>query len=544
MSFMTKLNIEKRVWLLSTIFMSFFLALLIYDTFEYKHNLQLGKVGKLASVIDIAESIIDSQYQRYKNGEISELEAQEQSKRLIAQMRYEGQEYIWIHDIDNTMVMHPINSSLIGNNVASTQDAKGKFLFVEMTKVASKPGGGEVDYYWPKPGSDKAEPKMSFVKKIKYWGWILGSGVYIDDIESEFSQSVMSKLFVLALISAVCLVFVFKIIASIVRPIKATTKAMNNIASGDGDLTQRLKSQGDDELALLSKAFNTFTENVQGVVKHMSENGAQVAAQTQSLEQTCEHSSNAMRQNRQETEQVATAVYQMSATISEVAQNASETSNSVNLVKGKAQKAQQVVEQSIDSISSLADSVNKASQTISQLATETENIGSILDVIRGIAEQTNLLALNAAIEAARAGEQGRGFAVVADEVRSLAKRTQDATEEIQTMIEQLQDGAHSAVSVISSGNDIAQTSVEKSTSVGAALSEISHDITSVSDMSMHIASATEEQSATIDLINKNVDSINHSFSELTETSHQVENSSSELKGIADDMHNLIKTFKV
>lgn len=541
---MTKLNIEKRVWLLSTIFMSFFLALLIYDTFEYKHNLQLGKVGKLASVIDIAESIIDSQYQRYKNGEISELEAQEQSKRLIAQMRYEGQEYIWIHDIDNTMVMHPINSSLIGNNVASTQDAKGKFLFVEMTKVASKPGGGEVDYYWPKPGSDKAEPKMSFVKKIKYWGWILGSGVYIDDIESEFSQSVMSKLFVLALISAVCLVFVFKIIASIVRPIKATTKAMNNIASGDGDLTQRLKSQGDDELALLSKAFNTFTENVQGVVKHMSENGAQVAAQTQSLEQTCEHSSNAMRQNRQETEQVATAVYQMSATISEVAQNASETSNSVNLVKGKAQKAQQVVEQSIDSISSLADSVNKASQTISQLATETENIGSILDVIRGIAEQTNLLALNAAIEAARAGEQGRGFAVVADEVRSLAKRTQDATEEIQTMIEQLQDGAHSAVSVISSGNDIAQTSVEKSTSVGAALSEISHDITSVSDMSMHIASATEEQSATIDLINKNVDSINHSFSELTETSHQVENSSSELKGIADDMHNLIKTFKV
>lgn len=233
-----------------------------------------------------------------------------------------------------------------------------------------------------------------------------------------------------------------------------------------------------------------------------------------------------------------------SATINEVAQNASEASNSVNLVKGKAHNAQRVVEQSIDSISELADSVTKASETIQNLAAETENIGSILDVIRGIAEQTNLLALNAAIEAARAGEQGRGFAVVADEVRSLAKRTQDATEEIQAMIEQLQSGAHSAVSVISNGNEIAQNTVEKSAVVGEALSEISQDITSVSDMSMQIASATEEQSATVDLINKNVDSINQSFADVTETSHQVKGSSSELKAVADDMHNLIKTFKV
>lgn len=544
MSFMVNINIEKRVWLLSAIFMSFFITLLIYDTFEYKHNLQLGKIGKLSTVVDIAESIIEAQYKRYQAGEITEQEAKEQSKLLIGQMRYENKEYVWIHDINNTMVMHPIKPKLIGKNNSNVKDAKGKYLFVEMTKTAQQQGGGEVDYYWPKPGSEQPEPKMSFVKKIKYWGWILGSGVYIDDIESEFAQSVMSKLFALGVILAICLLFVLKIIASIVRPIKSTTKAMNNIASGDGDLTQRLKSQGNDELALLSRAFNTFTENVQNVIKRMGENGDHVVEQTQSLEQTCEQSSKAMRQNRQETEQVATAVYQMSATISEVAQNASETSNSVNLVKDKAQKAQQVVEQSIDSISSLAQSVNEASQTISKLALETENIGSILDVIRGIAEQTNLLALNAAIEAARAGEQGRGFAVVADEVRSLAKRTQDATEEIQNMIEQLQTGAHSAVSVISSGKDIAQKSVEKSASVGTALLEISHDITSVSDMSMHIASATEEQSATIDLINKNVDSINQSFAEVTETSHQVENSSSQLKYVADDMHNLIKTFKV
>lgn len=544
MSVMTKLNIEKRVWLLCSILVSFIIILFIYDTFEYKQNLKAAKMDKLAAIVDVADSIIVSEHQRYLDGEITEQQAQEESKRLIANLRYQGNEYYWIHNTSNEMVMHPIKPALNGTKVGGIKDPNGKALFIEMTNLVNSQRAGQVDYYWPKPGSEDPVPKLSYVKKAKYWNWIIGSGVYVDDVESEFVASATSKVIILLFILVFCFFIVLKIVRSIVRPIKKTTGAMNNIASGDGDLTQRLKSKGNDELAGLSKAFNTFTENVQSVIKSMAYNGDQVVAQTQHLEQICEQSSKVMQQNRHETEQVATAVYQMSATINEVAQNASEASNSVNLVKGKAHNAQRVVEQSIDSISELADSVTKASETIQNLAAETENIGSILDVIRGIAEQTNLLALNAAIEAARAGEQGRGFAVVADEVRSLAKRTQDATEEIQTMIEQLQNGAHSAVSVISSGNEIAQNTVEKSAVVGEALSEISQDITSVSDMSMQIASATEEQSATVDLINKNVDSINQSFADVTETSHQVKGSSSELKTVADDMHNLIKTFKV
>lgn len=544
MPLMAKLNIEKRVWILCFIFMTFFISLIVYDTFEYKESLKQGKLDKLSSVVSLAESIIDDQYQRLSRGEITEQQAKDQSKTLINKLRYDDNEYLWLHDTDNNMVAHPIKPELTGTSVATIKDAKGEYLFAKMTKLAIRDGAGEIDYYWPKPGSKKPVAKISYVKQAKHWNWIIGSGVYVDDIETEFAKAVMSKLIVLAVIFVISLAVVVKLISSIVKPIKKTTAAMNNIASGDGDLTQRLNTEGEDELAALSLAFNTFTENVQKVIKNMGLHGDHVVEQAEQLQQSCETSSAAMLQNRHETEQVATAVYQMSATINEVAQNAQHASSSVNTVKEQSDFAQHAVAEGIDTINQLADSVKQASTTISKLALETENIGSILDVIRGIAEQTNLLALNAAIEAARAGEQGRGFAVVADEVRSLAKRTQDATEEIQVMIEQLQAGAHSAVEVIGAGAKVADTSVTTSAKVGEALAQIGSGINQVSDMSVQIASATEEQSATIELINKNVDSINHSFAQSTETSHQVSHSSTELKAVADDMHSLIKTFKV
>lgn len=544
MSMMTKLNIEKRVWLLSFVLLSCIILITAFDIYEYRQNLQAGKIDKLQSVVDIAISVIDEEHERFKNGEITEQQAQENAKNIIKQLRYQGKEYYWIHNTNNVMVMHPIKPSLNGKNVAGVKDPNGKALFVEMTNLVNRKGTGEVEYYWPKPGSEEAVPKLSNVKKSKHWNWIVGSGVYIDDVEHEFTSTISKRITFLVLLLVASFFIVYRIVGSIVRPIKKTTLAMNNIASGDGDLTQRLKSKGDDELALLSRAFNKFAENVQQVILRMNNNGDQVVSQTQHLEEVTERSSNLLNDHKKETEQVATAVYEMSATINEVAQNAAEASQSVQNVKQKASSAQNVVQQSIASINSLASSVDQASETIKALAEETENIGSILDAIRGIAEQTNLLALNAAIEAARAGEQGRGFAVVADEVRSLAKRTQDATEEIQTMIEQLQQGANSAVTVISNGNSVAQASVEKSGVVGEVLTEITSDINSVSDMNLQIASATEQQSATVELINKNVDNINHAFTETAETSRQVEHASSELKAVADDMHELIKTFKV
>ena len=199
---------------------------------------------------------------------------------------------------------------------------------------------------------------------------------------------------------------------------------------------------------------------------------------------------------------------------------------------------------SISATHNLAQSVDQAVTSIQTLETDVENIGGILDVIRSIADQTNLLALNAAIEAARAGEQGRGFAVVADEVRVLAQRTQESTEEIQSMIEQLQNGAHNTVTVIQTGRSQAEVSVQQSEQAGATLSSITQDILSVADMNTHIASATEQQSSTVNMISHNVNNMHHAFGQTTESSQQVTQSSEQLNQLANNIHKLLGQFKI
>ncbi|MEH6824235.1 MAG: methyl-accepting chemotaxis protein [Motiliproteus sp.] len=247
--------------------------------------------------------------------------------------------------------------------------------------------------------------------------------------------------------------------------------------------------------------------------------------------------------HQEETHQVAAAVHELSATVQEVAQNAAEAARSVQAVREQALDGQSVVQESVSSINLLADSVDQAANNIQVLEADVQNIGGILDVIRSIADQTNLLALNAAIEAARAGDQGRGFAVVADEVRSLAKRTQESTEEIQGMIEQLQQGANTAVKTIRTGSEQAQASVGHAQRAGDALAQITEDVLKVSDMNMQIASATEEQSATVEMINQNVSNINHAFTETASGAEQIATSGVQLKQLADELNHLLQQFK-
>lgn len=364
---------------------------------------------------------------------------------------------------------------------------------------------------------------------------------------SHYVSSIASARNITLAIGAAALIIGFfvavMISRTIVNPITNAVNAMNEIAQGDGDLTQRLAQEGKDEIAQLGAAFNRFAEKVRDMVAQVSNSTTTLAASAEEMSVITSETNQGVQKQQSETEMVATAMNEMTATVHEVARHATEASGAAKTADKDAQDGKAVVQQTVSSINSLASEIESATLVIQQLETDSETIGTVLDVIRGIAEQTNLLALNAAIEAARAGEQGRGFAVVADEVRTLASRTQESTQEIQTMIESLQQGSSNAVKAMNASQAQSQQSVEQATNASNSLDAITAAITTISDMNIQIASAAEEQSSVAEEINQNVVNISQVVEQTAEGAQQTQISSQQLSVLASSLQSLVGQFK-
>jgi methyl-accepting chemotaxis protein len=352
-----------------------------------------------------------------------------------------------------------------------------------------------------------------------------------------------SAIIVAAIAMAIGLLLATLIARSIVQPISAAAAAMRDIAAGEGDLTRRLAVNGRDEVADLAQAFNNFAEKVRVLVSNVAGSTAQVASAAEEMSAITEELNRDLANQRAEIEQVATAMNEMTATVQEVARPAAQAARAADSTDQQAVQGQHVVASTVSAIGAVASDVERAAQVIARLQDDSKSISGVLEVIRGVADQTNLLALNAAIEAARAGEQGRGFAVVADEVRTLASRTQQSTGEIQTVIQQLQSAAGEAAAVMQQSQTRAQDSVNQAQQASGALQQITLAVTSINDMNAQIASAAEEQSAVSDEINQNVVNINDVADRVTEAADQTAQASSQLARLAVDLQTLVGQFK-
>lgn len=358
---------------------------------------------------------------------------------------------------------------------------------------------------------------------------------------------ILSMEIVAGIIAALVLIIVISWVifkATIAKRLNQMIKAMEEVASGDGDLTRRVTSDGEDELAKIGKAFNSFINDMHHSVQQIADTYQHVDSLSNELASVSNETRGRLQQQQTEVEMVATAMNEMTASSRDISQTASHASDSAKSADGHVIEGKEVVSQAINSITSLSNQVEQTTEAIKRLETDSENIGSVLDVIRGIAEQTNLLALNAAIEAARAGEQGRGFAVVADEVRTLANRTQQSTEEIQRTISRLQQGSKEAVEAMSRGRDQTTISVEHTEKVGKTLDAIEEAVSSIHEMNSSVATATEEQSSVSEEINQNITNINSATADSVTSTQQVADTSDQLAVASAQLKSLIDRYKI
>jgi methyl-accepting chemotaxis protein len=544
MTLLRKIKISRRLALLIALFLVGFIIMITTILIQYRTSLLDSRALQTQLLVESTHSLMQNYYARQLSGELTNDQAKTQALSSISKLRYGMGNYFWVNDYEARMIMHPIKPTLDGKDLSNFADPTGKKIFNEMTLIVKQSGQGFIPYHWPKPESTEAQAKISFVKGFLPWQLIIGSGVYIDDIERDFSKIAFTLGFITLLI-LVPLLFISTLIArSISSPINATTKAMNDISAGEGDLTQRLHSEGNDEVASMVLAFNTFIEKIQTTIADVNNAHTALAQATHQLDDFAKSGKQHMEQQNQETYQVATAVTEMSSTVQEIARSAEQAADSVKGANDQALEGLEIMAKTSNGITDLAHEVKCAAEVIDQLQAESQSIGSVLDVIRGIAEQTNLLALNAAIEAARAGEQGRGFAVVADEVRTLASRTQKSTEEINEMIAHLQKGTAQAVSTMNNGSKKASDTVELADTSAHALKKIVNSISTISEMNIQIATAAEEQSCVAQEIDRSIVRISKLSEESSDNSNQVSAATSDLKNLGAELNRIINKFKV
>jgi len=544
MTSLRKITIKARLWLIlaATIIC---VVLIELQAMQRLHtSMTLGRELAVEQQTDNTFSLVNHYYDLFQAG-MPEQQAKQEAINAIRKLRYNGSEYFWVNDANHIMIVHGAKPELEGKNVADVKDPDGVFLFREIVKTAkSSRDGGFVNYMWPKAGKEQPQPKISFVKEFKPWGWIVGTGVYTDDISTAFWRDAtemltVSIIFMVALVAGLML-----IVNSIRTPLRDVHNAMNEIARGEGDLTQRLPIRGNDEITAIARSFNTFITQIQDLVKE-SKNASEILSRlSEEISSISSETRHLTDDQLQQTDQAATGSNEMSQTIHEVAGNAERAASAATDVAENANSGKSTMEKTQQRIGHLAKDIQQSCEVIQGLQAETDSIGSVLDVIRGIAEQTNLLALNAAIEAARAGEQGRGFAVVADEVRSLASRTQESTEEINKMISRLQEQAASAVRSMEENAKNSEDTAESAHIALESISSISSAVNTITEMSLSIASAVEEQSAAANEISGNVIRIAESSGHIADNMRKTETSSHKLSESSSAMVNLIQRFKV
>jgi len=481
---MKNLKLGYKIFVLSIIIIVAFTLTISWVYSSARSQLYSGKNQEIQHIVESAWSVIDHYVKQAEQGVMTQEEAQTAAKDTIQAIRYDGTNYLWINDTTPVMVMHPIKPALNDKDLSAVKDPNGKYLFLSMVEIVKTKGSGFVDYVWDKQGFDEPVAKISFVKLVPAWDWVIGSGTYLDDIEAELNKIFYQVIVALVLTVFLSLLLVYFIARSISKPVGQAVEMIQRLE--DGDLTTELQLDRRDEIGQMSKALNAMSAKLREVVAQIQTNSDQISNAAGQVSDTANSLSEATSEQAASLEQTSASIEQMGASISQNSENASTTDTIAT-----------------DSASAASEGGKAVSGTVAAMMEIAEKI----TIIEDIAYQTNMLALNAAIEAARAGEHGKGFAVVAAEVRKLAERSQVAASEISTL----------------TGN-----SVKVAERAGSLLEKMVPEITRTAELVQEITAASEEQSS-------GAGQINSAMQQLDKVTQQNAAGSEELAATAEEM---------
>ena len=511
------LSIAKRLWIIigSALLGVFLMAVVVL--ISERALITEERKSSVRQTVEVTHELVAHYHELAAQGKITEDEAKLQAMAAVKKLRYSGKEYFWIQSVDSKMLMHPIKEELVGKDLTQEKDAHGKYHFVEFVNTVKASGAGFVSYMWAKPGMDKPVGKVSYVKGFAPWGWIVGSGVYMDTIDTILAQRMVGLSLSALVLAAILLVVSMAITRSLIKQLGGEPAYATHITEriAAGDLSVEIALKDNDQSSLLHAiqtmrdSFARIVANVRQGSEGVSTASAEIASGNHDLSARTESQASAL-------EQTAASMEELNSTVQQNADNARQANQLAQSASTVAVRGGEVVAQVVDTMKHINDS--------------SKRINDIISVIDGIAFQTNILALNAAVEAARAGEQGRGFAVVASEVRSLAGRSAEAAKEIKSLI-------NASVERVEEGSALVDQA-------GATMTEVVSSIRRVTDIMGEISAASSEQSMGVSQVGEAVTQMDQVTQQNAALVEEMAAAASSLKSQAQELVQVVAVFKL
>lgn len=557
-----KLSIKLKMIFLSAL--PVLLTVLIMSVFFYFQITKLGnseiesferlmvasKKTELKSYLDLAYSSIEN---IYKNASADDEEAKKEAAKIIMSLYYGEDGYFFATDYNSVITAHRVKPELIGKDMSGYKDNGGTFLFNEMVKAA-KNGGGYVHYVWPKASKNADVAKLSYAIGLDKWKWMIGTGFYIDDIEDIVAEkeaelgkqigALITTVIIIALVIVIGVVGLAYFLSNMItKSIIMANSFLKEVSEGEGDLTKQLPILSSDEVGDMSNHFNIFIDKLNDIISIVKESSQSVASGSTELASATEELSVTMQDQSSQIVSVASATEEISVSSNEVMMALKEANEQTANADRLTSDGKDKLLSSVNEVMAIKEKVEKLGTTINNLSASSEEIGNIISVINDIADQTNLLALNAAIEAARAGEHGRGFAVVADEVRKLAERTQSATKEIESIIVSLQNETTNANKDMKEATNKVIEGAETIKETELIFEQIVESVEAIHTTNDIITGSIEEQVIAINNINDNAQVISAGIEQSSTAVHEITKTVVDLQQQADGLHVMVDRFK-